>query len=187
MSTTQVHSSPELGKALRDAHRCGSQAGVLKPPQQLTPLRDIQSAQPFPLPRPLPPPTNPWGNYVTADQVVQTCPTEAEMHQIRADFNIYFDKGLVDNGIVVPWTCSNQGSESSIMLSMYNIFRLAKYIPFSSTFPWDSQYNNLYQWLKDLGLITIGFFWAQPGELSHGWDKKIYLVGNDLAERTTEM
>jgi hypothetical protein len=31
---------------------------------------------------------------------------------------------------------------------------------------------------------AIGFFWAQPGELSHGWDKRVYLVGNHLGERS---
>lgn len=129
-----------------------------------------------PLPGPIP-----W-NYSTAEQLVSTCPFESEIKQIRKDFNIYFEKGLVTNGILVPWSCTNNGKESSIMLSMYNIFRLLKCIPFDKNFPWAPTFNNLYEWLKSLNLTAIGFFWAQQNQNSCGWDKWIYLKGNNLAD-----
>src|SRR5262249_17469433 len=93
------------------------------------------------------------------------------------------DQTIVDAGALLPWTCTHGGSESSIMLSMYNTFRLAKSIPFSQTFPWDPDHDNLYDWLKSLDLAAIGYFGASSSEdLNHGWDKKVYLIGNNLAQ-----
>jgi hypothetical protein len=129
-----------------------------------------------PMPGPIP-----W-NYSTAQELVSTCPLKSEITQIRKDFNIYFENGLVTNGVLVPWGCTYNGHESSIMLSMYNIFRLLKCIPFDKNFPWAPAFNNLYEWLKSLNLISIGFFWAQQNQNSSGWDKRIYLKGNNLAD-----
>jgi hypothetical protein len=141
-------------------------------------LNDLRKLR---LPRiPLPSPT-PW-NYASANQLVSTCPFEQEIQQIRNDFNIYFEKGLIDHGILQPWSCTNNGKESSIMLSMYNIFRLAKCIPFSKNFPWSPSQSNLYDWLKSLNLTSIGFFWAQQNEYSHASGKEIYLRGNLLGD-----
>ena len=88
-------------------------------------LKDLQDLQ-IPM-LPTPPPPTLW-NYNTANQLVSTCPFKQEIKQIRHDFNIYFEKGLIDHGVLKPWSCTNNGKESSIMLSMYNIFRLAKCI-----------------------------------------------------------
>jgi hypothetical protein len=143
---------------------------------QLKDLRELE------IPRlPMPPPPMPW-NYKTANQLVSTCPFEQEIKQIRHDFNIYFEKGLIDHGVLKPWSCTNNGKESSIMLSMYNIFRLAKSVPFNKNFPWEPSYGNLYDWLKSLDLTAIGFFWAEQNEPSHAIGKRIYLIGNYLGD-----
>lgn len=130
---------------------------------------------------PPPPAPTPW-NYDSADQLVATCPFEQEIQQIRNDFNIYFEKGLIDHGVLKPWSCTTNGKESSIMLSMYNIFRLLKCVPFNTNFPWSPSHTNLYDWLKSLNLTAIGFFWAQQNEYSNAWGKRIYLIGNCLED-----
>jgi hypothetical protein len=142
-------------------------------------LTDLNSLTIPLLPVPIPP--APW-NCISADQLVATCPFEQEIQQIRSDFNIYFDKGLIDHGVLQPWNCTNNGGESSIMLSMYNIFRLTKCIPFDTSFPWSTSHSNLYVWLKSLNLPAIGFFWADPGVPSHARGNRIFLAGNQLAD-----
>jgi hypothetical protein len=130
---------------------------------------------------PPPAPAGPWA-YASADDLATACPCEEEITQIRADFNIYFEMGLVDHGVLTPWCCTTSGSESSIMLSLYNIFRLAQCIPFSTSFPWATTFTNLYDWLKSLQLVAIGFFWAESGESSWGWDKWVHLRGNNFGD-----
>jgi hypothetical protein len=107
------------------------------------------------------------------------------VRQIRADFNICFDQALVDHGVLVPWSCSYDGSESSLMLSMYNMFRLAKCVPFNQGFPWEPSHSNLYDWWKSLSLSAIQFFWADSSPAySSGWNKIVNLLGNNLAQGT---
>jgi len=50
--------------------------------------------------------------YQTADELLASCPTDEEIQQIRSDFNIYFEAGLSENGILVPWDCTQGGDES---------------------------------------------------------------------------
>lgn len=123
-------------------------------------------------------------SFDTADELLAYCPSDEDMKQIRQDFNITFDQSLVTHGVLVPWSCQNNGNESSIMLTMYNAFRLMKCIPpFVEGLVWEPEYNNLYDWLKSIELKQITFFWADFGYGSHGWDKKIFIVGNNLEDR----
>jgi hypothetical protein len=146
-------------------------------PLTLTHVRELQLSPLF-----TPAPEAPAGlcSYNTAAELVASCPTQEEIQQIRADFNIYFENGLIDNGVLVPWSCTADGDESSIMLSMYNAFRLLKCVPFDENFPWAPDYNNLYDWLKSLDLTAIGYIWAEEGEYNHGWNGRIYIIGNHL-------
>jgi len=82
---------------------------------------------------------------------------------------------------------------------MYNSFRMLKCIPFDEEFPWAQGhwewyyrfwfpslrwvqgYKNLYDWLKGAHLVSIGYFYpADADDKSHGWDKRIYLRGDNL-------
>ncbi len=128
---------------------------------------------------PLPPGLCP---YDTAAELMASCPTREQIQQIRQDFNIYFERPLIDHGVLVPWSCTPGGGESSLMLSMYNSFRLALCIPFDAAFPWAPEHDNLYEWLQSAELTAIGYFWAEEGDRSHGWGKRIYLIGNWLAD-----
>ena len=174
----------EFARLLRGSLDCSPRPGIEPRPHQIR-LHDIDIVHELPHPKSPPQPLNPW-TYQNADALVASCPLDSEIQQIRADFNIYFDKGLIDHGVLVPWSCSVGGSESSIMLSMYNTFRLLKCIPFDTTFPWDSAHSNLYDWLQSLSLSAIGFIWAddpstQRNYATHG---RVYLLGNFLAQRT---
>jgi hypothetical protein len=142
----------------------------------LVDLSSLNIVRASPMPGPIP-----W-NYTTANQLVSTCPFQSEIKQIRKDFNIYFEKELIDHGVLTPWSCTTNGKESSIMLSMYNIFRLLKCIPFDKNFPWATTYHNLYDWIKSLNLTAIGFFWAKQNQNSYASGNRVYLIGNILAD-----
>ena len=120
--------------------------------------------------------------YSTAAELMASCPTQQEIRQIRQDFNIYFERPLIEHGVLVPWSCTPGGEESSLMLSMYNSFRLSRCIPFDASFPWAPEHENLYEWMQSTELTAIGYFWADEGDHSHGWNKRIYLIGNWLAD-----
>jgi len=115
-------------------------------------------------------------NFKTASELLKTCPTETEIKMIRKDFNIVFDKEPVE------WSCTEGGKESSVMLSMYNTFRLMKCTPFDKNFLWAPKYNNMYSWMKSLELTQIEYFMCKPGdECSNAASKDIiYLEMNNL-------
>ncbi|MEZ4861710.1 MAG: hypothetical protein R3C14_10395 [Caldilineaceae bacterium] len=95
--------------------------------------------------------------YQTADILMASCPTAQEITQIRHDFNINFDSGLMATGTVKPWACTQGGNESSVMLTVYNMFRLLKNIPLTQPLVWAPSYTNVYDWLRSLTLTCITF------------------------------
>jgi len=90
----------------------------------------------------------------TADQLMTVCPTTAEKNQIIADFHISFDSSL---GNVLNFTCTKNGSEASLGLNVFNMFRLMRCTPYKRNFPFSAT-NNLYTWAKGLNLTSISFF-----------------------------
>ena len=84
------------------------------------------------------------------EEVVRICPTRAERSRIRRDFNITFDS-TVPRSVMGPWSCTPGGAESSVMLTVYNLFRLMRYIHFDAPMPLIGT-TNLYSWLKRLRL-----------------------------------
>lgn len=113
--------------------------------------------------------------YETAAELLATCPTAEERRIIRRDFNIAFDQEPP------AWDCTNGGDESSIMLSMYNTFRLMKCIPFDENFIWAPQHNNLYDWMKSLNLDLIQYFSCPGGGcFNHAGGRNIYLMMDNL-------
>jgi len=120
--------------------------------------------------------------YNTAAELVASCPTAYEIQKIRSDFNIVFDDEIIENDIQAPWNCMDTGDESSIMLSMYNSFRLFMCVPFDQSFPWALEYDNLYEWMLSLDLVEIKFFMASEGQNSHAWPDHIAIIGNNMAD-----
>lgn len=119
-------------------------------------------------------------SFDTAAELMASCPTYEEVKQTRDDFNIWFESELEEKGVLRPWQCTEGGSESSLMLSVYNTFRLMKCIPFDSNLPWDPEYNNLYEWAKSRNLTQINYFFAIDGEYNHAVENSVYMIGNFL-------
>lgn len=85
------------------------------------------------------------------DELLARCPTLETMAAIRRDFNISFDARLD-----VPWSCLLDGSESSTMLTIYNVFRAMRLIEFDVLMPVLNT-RNLYEWMFSLNLTNIHF------------------------------
>jgi hypothetical protein len=85
------------------------------------------------------------------DELLSRCPSQQTMEAIRRDFNISFDSRLV-----APWSCSGDGTESSVMLTVYNAFRAMRLIEFDAPIPLLNS-RNLYDWLYGLNLANIKF------------------------------
>lgn len=88
---------------------------------------------------------------LTVDELLRTCPTPEEQFRIRQDFNISFDASVPESAVTAAH-CTYGGSESNIMLSVYNAFRLMRLINFDRPLPLIGA-TNLYQWLRDLQLV----------------------------------
>lgn len=87
--------------------------------------------------------------YADSIQVLFECPTKSEIVQINLDFKISFDKD------VAPYECTDGGNESNVILTVINAFRMMQAIPFDKEFPWAAGYDNLYEWMKSLGIEEI--------------------------------
>lgn len=87
--------------------------------------------------------------YVNPNEVLSDCPTKSEIVQINQDFKITFDED------VAPYECTDGGKESNVQLTIYNAFRMMQAIPFDKEFPWAAGYDNLYEWMKSLGIEEI--------------------------------
>ncbi len=122
-------------------------------------------------------------SYPSAQALMRSCPSQAQIQKIRSDFNISFDNDLVNNNVLTSWNCTEGGDESSIMLTMYNTYRLAQCIPFDRDFRWASGHDNLYDWLKSVNIRNVNYFWADSDtDYSHanGTRRVIALRGNNL-------
>jgi hypothetical protein len=120
--------------------------------------------------------TDPFANscaLTTADSLMKICPTTAEKNQIMADFHITFDSSL---GNVLNFTCTKNGTEASLGLNVFNMFRMMRCTPYSRTFPFATTQNNLYSWVKSLNLTSINFF-AGSG-LNNGGNGVVNLNAN---------
>lgn len=84
--------------------------------------------------------------FPTLDALMASCPTQAEMDQIRADFDIRFGPG-----VDTTFRCAENGTDSNQMLSVYNWFRVAAAMNFDAPLPIIGS-TNLYQWLKSLNV-----------------------------------
>jgi len=94
-----------------------------------------------------------------------------------ADFDVRFGPG-----VVAPWSCTQNGIESSVMLTIYNMFRLAYTLDFDTPMPVIGV-TNVYGWLKTLNLIWY-FRRATPDDpYSHaggnGEENEVSLVAID--------
>ena len=116
----------------------------------------------------------------TAAELMASCPSIEEVKQIRKDFNIMFESELEENRFMELEECTNGGDESSIMLSVYNTFRLMKCIPFDINLTWSPEYDNLYNWTKSRNLEQINYFWAGENEFSHGSGGSVFMKANQL-------
>lgn len=119
--------------------------------------------------------------YRTVDELLATCPTQAEMQQIRDDFNITFDARVFeDDARHGPnLACTPGGRESSVMLGMFNMFRVLRLVEFDAEMPLLG-YRNLYDWARDQGFLIRIFsdsLAAERGQerRSHGYDMTIFL------------
>jgi hypothetical protein len=84
----------------------------------------------------------------TIDEVLASCPTAEEVATIDRDFpHIYIEAGAA----VAPMSCVPGAEESSIPLTVYNIFRGALTIEFDAPMPLLGT-TNLYRWLRDQNL-----------------------------------
>ena len=109
-------------------------------------------------------------NFDTADELLAKCPTAEERQIIRKDFNYVFDE------VPPVWDCTDGGSETSVMLTVFNTFRLMKCIPFEESFPWAPEYDNLYDWVKSLNLEKIKYYTCyNPPCKPHAYGNKIFL------------
>jgi hypothetical protein len=111
-----------------------------------TPIPSSIKAQARPLPKPpYPPPASVMRSFPTADALLASCPTTGEMDKIRSDFNIAFIPAPP------PWSCTQGGTESSIMLTVYNSFRLLYALTFDTPMP-PLGITRPYDWLRSLNL-----------------------------------
>jgi len=112
---------------------------------------------------------------MTVDELLRTCPTAGEIRRIRNDFNIIFD---VDPP---SWSCTYSGDESSEMLTVHNLFRLARLINFDRPMPLIGA-TNLYSWLRSLNLTyhfehrersSAGGYgmWIRSENLAQPWNR----------------
>lgn len=99
----------------------------------------------------------------TVDELLQTCPSNAEIDQIRNDFSISFDH------IPQAWSCSFRGRESSETLTIYNIFRVLKFLRVYS-----STYGNvsLYDMVKEK---SLQFDISNTSRCNNGANRKVTL------------
>lgn len=106
----------------------------------------------------------------TMDDILASCPTDAEIEAIRKDFLFTFDSK--------PETlkCTAGGTESGALLSLYNAFRCMKALTFDKPIPLIGN-ANLYAWMKGLG-YSIHVF--DGDAYSHSSGKEIYLRRNIL-------
>jgi len=100
----------------------------------------------------------------TVDGLLRTCPTLAERRQIHRDFNIVFD-------VPAPgFRCTYGGSETSMWLTVYNMFRAMKLINFDAPMPLIGV-TNLYVWFRSLGLT----YYMGDYVYSHAGGNEIHL------------
>ncbi len=116
----------------------------------------------------------------TIDQMLSRCPTNQEMIEIRRDFNIYFDNDVP----LTSWTCTNEGNESSIMLSVYNTFRALKLLRFNEAIPF-IEYDNFYDWLLSLN-INFHIFNGSDSDYSWGAGNTLHIKARVMTDYSKE-
>jgi hypothetical protein len=104
--------------------------------------------------------------FATASALLASCPTAEEIDRIREDFNLSFSTDLD-----LTWSCTDGGSESSIMLTVYNAFRMMYALDFDAPMPVINA-TNAYAYLKSLGLNW--HFVAYPIDGASGVDVTMY-------------
>jgi hypothetical protein len=114
----------------------------------------------------------PMRRFDTLAALLRTCPNEDEMARIRTDFNIYFDQRTAQ-----PWTCTEGGTESSAMLTVYNIFRFMYSLDFDAPMPIIGA-TNLYEWLRSLN-ISYHFRWPTPDDGYNWGDGDLVTINSD--------
>lgn len=87
----------------------------------------------------------------TVDALLSTCPSPEEIAAIDADITIEVDPVVMADPNEAAMACTPGGSESSARLTLYNALRAMKLLRFDEAMPLLG-YNNLYEWMRDLGI-----------------------------------
>lgn len=118
------------------------------------------------------------------DALLSSCPTEAEMRQIRSDFNITIDPSVPPS--MLAWSCTNGGRESSVMLTLYNAFRAMKLLTFDAPMPLIGA-TNLYDWLRKLRLTFHVVGDAVTGGYNMAGGTDVYLLAGGMNDPTNRV
>ncbi len=114
-------------------------------------------------------------DYSTASELLTSCPSIEEMESITRDFNIFISHEPN------AFNCTEGGDESSLQLTIYNVFRLMKEVPFSKELVWSQEHDNLYDWMKSLNLTRIEFLESNSSfDNSYATGTIINIHSNDL-------
>ncbi len=165
-----VRSAGAIGKSPPAAAKMSSGKSTSWRKMPLPPRTPTKASEPTGTP-------GPWGGSpTTVDELLRTCPTYDEMLQIRRDFNVTFAVDPRQTYTFPQWACTPGGDESSAELTLYNMFRAAKFLRFDAPIPVIGA-TNLYDYLQSLQLRTIWII-HNPGQGSFardGEDRSVHL------------
>lgn len=111
------------------------------------------------------------------DALLESCPTDAEVQSIHKDFKIVIDASVLPS--MRAWSCTKGGRENSIMLSLYNSFRVMKLLTFDAPMPLIGA-TNMYDWLRSLGLTFHVITSAAVGGYNNAEGRDVYLLAEGL-------
>ena len=117
-----------------------------------------------------------WRSFSSADDLLDSCPTDEEIAQIEEDFNfVWWD-------YPGKWKCTENGKESFKKLTIYNTFRLMHDIPLEKHMPWaNNDELNLYNWFESLDLLMIRMFESESNDsYSYASGETINIKMNDF-------
>lgn len=87
----------------------------------------------------------------TVDELLATCPSAEEIAAIDAEITIVVDPVVMADSNEAAMACTPGGTETSARLALYNALRAMKLIRFDEAMP-TLGYNNLYEWVRDVGI-----------------------------------
>ncbi|MGH1345969.1 MAG: hypothetical protein ACRBN8_30675 [Nannocystales bacterium] len=87
----------------------------------------------------------------TVDALLETCPSAEEIAAIDAEITIELDPVVMADPAEAAMACTVGGSEASARLALYNALRAMKLLRFDEPMPLLGS-NNLYEWVRDLGI-----------------------------------